>query len=64
MSSAEHLIENLIFGMKCGKQPEDILKEPCNQDNLTDCQMSADEAVMIACHVVFSLYDGKFPEDV
>lgn len=25
--------------------------------------ITGDEAVRIACHVVWSLYDGRFPED-
>ena len=62
MSSAEHLIENLIYGMKKGRYCDDILQEPCNVDNLGDCNMTAEEAVSIACHVVWGLYDGKFPE--
>lgn len=61
MSSAEHLIENLIYGMKRGLECEDILNEPCNVMNLADCDMSAEEAVAIACHVVWGLYE-KFPE--
>lgn len=61
MSSAEHLIENLILGMKQGRDPGDILKDKCNVSNLSDTTLSADDAIMIACHVVYSLYDGKFP---
>lgn len=65
MSNAEHLIENLIFGMKAGKEPGDILAEPRNQDMLNDSttDISADEAVRIACHVVYSLYDGRYPNN-
>lgn len=61
VSSAEHLIENLILGMSKGEDPDDILNEPCNVLNLGDTSMSPDDAVRIACHVVYSLYDGKFP---
>lgn len=64
MSNAEHLVENVIFGMKRGKEIDDILKEPINIAMLNDehTSISADEVVRIACHVVYSLYDGKFPE--
>lgn len=64
MSNAEHLVENVIFGMKNGKEIDDILTEPGNVAMLNDIHtsISADEVVRIACHVVYSLYDGKFPE--
>ena len=62
MTSAEHLIENLIYGMKRGTSCSDILAEPCNVANLKDSKMSGEEAVRIACHVVWSLYDGKYPD--
>ena len=64
MSNAEHLVENVIFGMKSGKHADEILKEQSNIDMLNDkhTSISADEVVRIACHVVYSLYDGKFPE--
>jgi len=61
MTSAEHVIENLIYGMKRGRECSDILQDKCNEYNLEDCYMSEDEAVAIACHVVWGLY-GKFPE--
>ena len=62
MSSAEHLIENLIFGMKRGETCEEILNYPVNKVNLSDCSMTEDEAVRIAVHVVYGLYDGRFPD--
>ena len=64
MSNAEHLVENVIFGMKSGKHADDIINEPGNVAMLNDIHtsISADEVVRIACHVVYSLYDGKFPE--
>ena len=63
MSSAEHLIENLIMGMKRGRDPDDILEDPCNVSNLGNSSLTADDAVRIACHVVYSLYEGRFPPD-
>lgn len=64
MTNAEHLIENLILGMKEGRDPRDILEDKCNVWNLSDCSMSKDEAVAVACHVVYTLYDGIFPAGV
>ena len=64
MSSEEHLIENLIFGMKRGREPWSILADPCNIMNLSYTSLTAEDAVRIACHVVYTLYDGKFPRGV
>lgn len=66
MSNAEHVIETLILGMRDGQDPLDIVKEVGVQNNLHmmgDIVLDEDEAVRIACHVVYSLYDGKFPVD-
>lgn len=66
MSNAEHVIETLILGMRDGQNPLDIVKEVCVQNNLHmlgDIVLNEDEAIRIACHVVYSLYDGKFPVD-
>lgn len=62
MTSAEHLIENLIYGMKRGATCYDILAEPCNVANLEDAHMTGEEAIRIVDHVVWSLYDGKYPD--
>lgn len=62
MSSAEHVIESLIIGMREGRNCEDILNEPVHKANLGDCFMSEEEAIRIACHVVYGLYDGRFPD--
>lgn len=66
MSNAEHLIENLILGMKDGRMPMDILEESGNKMMLEDefTGITSDEAIAIACHVVYGLYDGNFPKDV
>lgn len=66
MTNGEHVIENLILGMRDGKDPLDIVQEPSVQNNLHllgDVVLNEDEAIRIACHVVYSLYDGKFPVD-
>lgn len=66
MSNAEHVIETLILGMRDGQDPLDIVKEVGVQNNLHmmgDIVLDEDEAVRIACHVIYALYDGKFPID-
>lgn len=65
MSNAEHLVENLIFGMKAGREIPDILEDPLNQIMLKDptTGITKEAAVQIACHVVYSLYLG-FPMDL
>lgn len=66
MSNAEHVIERLILGMRDGQDPLYIVKEVGVQNNLHmmgDIVLDEDEAVRIACHVVYSLYEGKFPVD-
>ena len=66
MTNAEHLIENLILGMRDGRTPKDILEEQSNLDMLYDeyTGITADEAIGIAAHVVYGLYDGEFPKDI
>lgn len=64
MTSAEHLIENLILGMKEGRDPFDIMDDKCNVWNLADCGLTKEDAVAVACHVVYTLYDGVFPSDI
>lgn len=66
MTNGEHVIETLILGMRDGKDALDIVQEPSIQDNLHmfgDVILNEEEAICIACHVVYSLYDGKFPVD-
>lgn len=66
MTNGEHVIETLVLGMRDGKDPLDIVQEPSVQDNLHllgDVILNEEEAIRIACHVVYSLYDGKFPVD-
>lgn len=56
MLNAEHLIENAIFALKAGK----VLTEDINAQ-YTGC--TVEEANVMAQHIVYSLYDGKFPEE-
>lgn len=64
MTNAEHLIENVIFGMKEGKPALEIIQEEQNQHMLNDenTGITAEEVVAIACHIVWGLYDGQFPD--
>lgn len=66
MTNGEHVIETLILGMRDGKDALEVVQEPSVQDNLHmfgDVILNEGEAVRIACHVVYSLYEGKFPID-
>ena len=66
MANGEDVIEDLILGMRDGKDPLDIVKEVGIQNKLHmkgDVILNEDEAIRIAYHVVYSLYDGKFPVD-
>lgn len=66
MTNGEHAIETLILGMRDGKNALEVAQEPSVQDNLHmfgDIILNEEEAIRIACHVVYSLYDGKFPVD-
>ena len=66
MTNAEQIIENLIIGLRDGKGVCDTLEEPETMELLNDeenCNLSQEEAIKIALHVVYDLYDGKFPID-
>lgn len=66
MTNGEHAIETIILGMRDGKDALEVAQEPSVQDNLHmfgDIILNEEEAIRIACHVVYSLYDGKFPID-
>ena len=60
MSIIEHLIENYIHAMAQGKKPEEIAD--MYKDQLEDTGMSPENTWAIAQHVVYSLYDGFFPD--
>lgn len=62
MKNIEHLIENVILGMKEGKDVYDCLNEPHNQSLTHRAGVDADDIAAIAQHVVYTLYNGKFPE--
>ena len=62
MSNAEHLIENVIFAMKRGEDPKEELKRGWNPAMLADSWVKPEELIAMADHVVYGLYEGRFPE--
>ena len=64
MTNAEHLIENMIFAMK-NKTYEDplmVMDEYHNKRMLEETGIDKNDIYRMAQHVVYSLYNGKFPE--
>ncbi len=61
MSQAEHLIENAIYALKEGR-PEDFLDWGVNKEMADNVGISLNDVLGMAVQVVYSLYDGKFPE--
>ena len=61
MSNVEHLIENVIMGMKRGENPWEIVEYRHNADMLKEVWITKEELIEIAVEVVFGLYDGKYP---
>ena len=62
MSSAEHLIENAIYAMAAGRNPHDEMKSEYNLAMLKETGIREEDVVGMAGHVVYSLYDGVFPD--
>lgn len=62
MSNAEHLIENVIYGMWKGMNIDAILDQPFVQDELKLTGIMPGYIYAMAQHVVYGLYDGKFPD--
>lgn len=60
MSNIEHLIENYIHGMALGRSQQELAKMYKNE--LRDTGMLPAIMWEIAQHVVYSLYDGFFPD--
>lgn len=61
MTNAEHLIENAIFAMKYGRETDAEMETWYNKKMLEESGISKNDIIAMACHVVYSLYDGKFP---
>ena len=62
MSNAEHLIENVILAMAEKRDPYEELEWRGNQMMLDETGIRKDDLVAMAVHVVYSLYDGVFPD--
>lgn len=61
MTNAEHLIENAIFALKQNKDIYEVLGQWPNNAMLKETKITKDEIVRMAGHVVYSLYEGKYP---
>lgn len=63
VDSIKALLDDTIRAMKNGESANDILNSALNQTKLDDCAFSKEDIFELAEHIVFGLYDGKFPED-
>lgn len=61
MTNAERLIENVIRAMSMGTDPEVELSSPDNMRMLAYTGLRKFDLIAIASHIVYELYDGKFP---
>lgn len=62
MTCAQHLIENAIYALKEGKDPEKVLDYDYNKEMLKLTGIEKNDVLGMAYHVVYTLYDGCFPE--
>ena len=63
MSNAEHLIENAIEALAEGRDLEKALDSTINHSMLRYSGIQKDDMIRMACHVVYSLYEGLNPFD-
>ena len=61
MGQAEHLIENAIIALK-NKREDDFFGWDVNKMMAENVGINLMEVYGMAVHVVYSLYDGKFPD--
>lgn len=61
MTNAEHLIENAIYALKCGESFSDAMNRWHNKMMLEETGIDANDLFLMAVHVVYCLYDGRFP---
>lgn len=62
--SIEELLDDTIRAMKRKDNIHDVLDSALNQTKLENCCFSKSDILALAEHIVFGLYDGKFPEDI
>ena len=62
--SIEELLDDAIRAMKQQDNIEEVLDSALNQTKLDNCHFSKSDILALAEHIVFGLYDGKFPEDI
>ena len=60
MSDAEHLIENVIMSL-VGDGAEEELNHSYNIKMLEATNIDKEDLIRMACHVVYSLYEGLNP---
>lgn len=58
-----NMLDDTIRAMKNGEDTEEVLNSVLNQTRLDGYQFSKDDIIELAEHIVWRLYDGKFPED-
>lgn len=61
--SIKELLDDTIQAMKQHDNVEEVLDSALNQTKLDNCCFSKSDILALAEHIVFGLYDGKFPED-
>ena len=62
--SIEELLDDTIRAMKQQDNVEEVLDSALNQTKLNNCCFSKSDILALAEHIIFGLYDGKFPEDI
>ena len=62
--SIEELLDDAIRAMKQRDNIDEVLDSTLNQTKLDNCCFSKSDILALAEHIVFGLYDGKFPEDI
>ena len=62
MSHAEHLIENTLYALAHDQDVDEVLDWDYNRAMLESTGIKKNDLVVMAIHVVYSLYDGKYPD--
>lgn len=62
MTNAEHLIDNMLYGMYLGWKPQEAVKHYPIPDQLKAVGIKEQDMIDMAWYIVYDLYDGKFPD--